>query len=90
MCVDTPTGPTQIQVSKSDGTLISGKLTTGLSRPDVDAAYLGYPNGDKSGFTFDATQLSDGAQTIRVKVTSSSSATLTWNIRVNIDNTLKM
>ncbi len=89
--LDAP-GPVTIQVFKQDGTPITGTPKYGLSRPDVDQVYPGYPNGATSGFnyTFDTRQLPNGVQTIVVKVTGSSGSTLSWNIQVNVDNTTRM
>ena len=88
--LDAP-GPVTIQVFKQDGTPITGTPKYGLSRPDVDQVYPGYPNGATSGFnyTFDTRQLPNGAQTVVVKVTGSG-ASVTWNMPVTVDNAPKM
>jgi beta-N-acetylglucosaminidase len=51
-----------------DNSLI-GKATTGISRPDVDRAFPGYRDGDKSGFTYqlDIRQVPSGTRVIRVE-----------------------
>ncbi|WP_160674324.1 Ig-like domain-containing protein [Clostridium sp. C8-1-8] len=48
--------------------MFKGYATLGDMRPDVAAAYPGYPNGDRSGYkyTVDTANLSPGSHTIKV------------------------
>ena len=52
-----------------DGTFISNAVT-GISRLDVNSAYPGYPNGDKSGFkaTIDTSLITAGNKKLVVKI----------------------
>jgi len=59
-------GMSQVKVY-IDG-IYKGNATYGLSTPDVNSTYSGYPSGDKSGFSFTSsiTDLSIGKHTVKI------------------------
>lgn len=63
-------GSVSIDVFKSDGSTIYGTPQFGLSRPDVNAVFPGYPNGDKSGFSFTFSTSALGSRYNTLKVTA--------------------
>lgn len=63
-----------------------GTANYGLSRPDVNATYFGYPQGDKSGYRFTTSvqDLAVGKHLIKVTETGKDSTTASYQDTFNI------
>jgi beta-N-acetylglucosaminidase len=63
---------------------VKGKATIGLSRPDVNKAYPGYPDGENSGFKYklDINTLKPGEHTIKVEAIGKDTTSIYQNIKI--------
>ena len=63
-----------------------GTITYGTSRPDVNAAYPGYPSEDKAGYegTIDISDVSLGLATIKVVVKAKDGGTQEFTTSINL------
>jgi uncharacterized protein YjiS (DUF1127 family) len=77
-------GVKEVRISV-DGTFI-GNADIGLSRPDVDRAYPGYPGGAQSGYqyTLNVNSLQSGYNTITVEAVGNDGTKARRNTSVNI------
>ena len=62
-----------------------GDAELGLSRPDVDIVYPGYPNGDKSGYTYNLNTLNlgFGKHTIKVEAIGNDGSVYSTETYIN-------
>ena len=64
-----------------------GDATIGGTREDVNNAYPGYPNGDKSGFnaSIDISNISNGTKKVKVEIIANDNSVQTYerNIKIN-------
>lgn len=83
-----PSGVAKVDIMAGGRKVYSA--TTGLSRPDVDKVFPGYPGGAKSGFTWqvDTTVFPNGLLTIKVVATGKNGQTTEKDISVNVNNPL--
>ena len=72
------TGIKQVKVS-IDGKYM-GDATIGGTREDVNNAYPGYPNGNKSGFnaSIDISNISNGTKKVKVEIIANDNSVLTY------------
>ena len=79
------TGIKQVKVS-IDGKYM-GDATIGGTREDVNNAYPGYPNGNKSGFnaSIDISNISNGTKKVKVEIIANDNSVQTYerNIKIN-------
>lgn len=69
-----------------------GQATTGISRPDVKAAYPSYKDGDKSGFNFQVSSntLAGGKHDVIVEAIGVDGSKKTSTFSINIDKKLSL
>jgi N-acetylmuramoyl-L-alanine amidase len=65
-----------------------GVATTGFSRPDVDKAFPGYPDGANSGFNYmvDINSLGQGSHTISVDATGNDGTSISLNVQGTVSH----
>ena len=78
-------GIKEVKVS-IDGKYI-GSTNIGITRNDVNNAYPGYPNGDKSGFDgkFDISNLSNGDKKVKVEIVANDNSVQTYERTIKVN-----